>query len=100
MASKNYICERCGGVAVICHHRRYITPANITDPNITYNWGNLEALCQECHNKEHMQKQTKVIFNDAGEVDKVKDGAQVREFKRAQKDITALLAKIDRVESP
>ena len=100
MASKNYICERCGGVAVICHHRRYITPANITDPNITYNWGNLEALCQECHNKEHMQKQTKVIFDDAGEVAKVKDGAQVREFKRAQKDITALLAKIDRVESP
>ncbi|MBO5480156.1 MAG: HNH endonuclease [Clostridia bacterium] len=100
MASKQYVCERCGGVAVICHHRRHITPANITDPNITYNWGNLEALCQDCHNKEHMQKNTKIIFDDAGQVEKVKDGAQVRDFKQACNHIDALLSKFDRVESP
>lgn len=56
MASKHYICERCGGVAVICHHRKHITPFNISNPNITLNWDNLEALCQTCHNEEHRSK--------------------------------------------
>jgi 5-methylcytosine-specific restriction endonuclease McrA len=56
MSSKNYICERCGEVAVICHHKKHITPANISDPNITLNWDNLEALCQACHNEVHMSK--------------------------------------------
>ncbi|TYR78446.1 HNH endonuclease [Priestia megaterium] len=53
MQSKNYVCERCGGIAVICHHKTYITPENIHDPNITLNWMNLEALCQTCHQHEH-----------------------------------------------
>lgn len=54
MESKYYICERCGGVAKICHHKIYLTPANINDPNITLNWDNLEALCQDCHTREHL----------------------------------------------
>lgn len=54
MASKHYICERCGGLAEICHHKVYITPKNIHDPSITLSWSNLEALCQTCHNQEHM----------------------------------------------
>ncbi|KMJ56446.1 HNH endonuclease [Bacillus sp. LL01] len=53
MQSKNYVCERCGGIATICHHKEYITPDNISDPTITLNWMNLEALCQTCHNLEH-----------------------------------------------
>ena len=53
MASRHYVCERCGGVARIVHQRIYITPENIHDPNITLKWGNLEVLCQECHNTEH-----------------------------------------------
>lgn len=53
MASKHYICERCGKPARIVHHKTYITPQNIHDVNITLNWSNLEALCQDCHNKEH-----------------------------------------------
>ncbi|WP_449354401.1 HNH endonuclease [Virgibacillus natechei] len=53
MQSQHYVCERCGGVASICHHKEYITPANISDPNITLNWERLEALCQTCHNIEH-----------------------------------------------
>ena len=54
MSSKHYICERCGGMAKICHHKTYITPQNINDPNITLSWSGLEALCQDCHNKEHL----------------------------------------------
>ena len=53
MQSVNYICVRCGDIATICHHKTYITPENINDPNVTLNWNNLEALCQTCHNLEH-----------------------------------------------
>ncbi|MEN1969494.1 HNH endonuclease [Lentibacillus sp. N15] len=53
MLSQNYVCERCGDAAKICHHKIYITPSNIHDPNITLNWDLLEALCQDCHNEEH-----------------------------------------------
>jgi 5-methylcytosine-specific restriction endonuclease McrA len=57
MTSKYYLCERCEGVAVICHHKTHITPANINDPNITLSWDNLQALCVECHNVVHGNSQ-------------------------------------------
>lgn len=53
MASKNYICERCGGLAYIVHHIKHITPSNIDNPNITLSWDNLQALCLDCHNAAH-----------------------------------------------
>lgn len=94
MTSKNYICERCGNVAKICHHKKYLTPANITDPSIALNWDNLECLCQECHNMEHMQKHNKTIFNSAGDVIQVKESAEIRQFKKAAADIDKLLEKM------
>lgn len=72
MASQYYICERCGGVARIVHHIQYITPQNINDPNITLSWDNLEALCIDCHNAEHMSKggacAEGLRFNSNGEI--------------------------------
>lgn len=56
LISQQYICERCGAPAKIVHHKDYITQANINDQSITLCWDNLEALCQECHNKEHHAK--------------------------------------------
>lgn len=53
LSSKNYCCERCGDVAVIVHHKTYLTPANISDAYVSLGWDNLEALCQTCHNMEH-----------------------------------------------
>ena len=53
MTSQCYVCERCGGVARVVHHKRYITPQNISDPYVTLDWNNLEALCMDCHNAEH-----------------------------------------------
>lgn len=50
-----YTCQRCGKPAKIVHHKVWLTPENITDPNITLNWDNLEPLCQDCHNQEHKQ---------------------------------------------
>lgn len=53
MEKVNHICERCGRPAKIVHHRRHIDGANIHDAAVTLDFGNLEALCQECHNREH-----------------------------------------------
>ncbi len=56
-ASQNGLCERCKQAGDIVHHKKYITPSNINDPLITLDWANLELLCQDCHNKEHLRQQ-------------------------------------------
>lgn len=53
MQSRNYICERCGRLATIAHHKIHLNPSNINDPNITLNWDNLMAVCLDCHNSLH-----------------------------------------------
>lgn len=53
MASKHYICERCGRPAQICHHKTYLNGTNVHDPAIALSFDNLEALCLDCHNAEH-----------------------------------------------
>ena len=52
--SVNGLCERCKQAGDIVHHKIYITQKNINNPDIVLNWNNLELLCQDCHNKEHM----------------------------------------------
>lgn len=52
---KHGLCERCGNGGLIVHHKRYITPDNISDPEITLNWDNLELLCERCHQHEHFK---------------------------------------------
>ncbi|CAM3876118.1 HNH endonuclease [Cohnella lubricantis] len=47
------LCERCGGPGKIVHHKVWLTPQNINDPNVSLNHALLELLCQDCHNKEH-----------------------------------------------
>ena len=69
MQSQNYICERCGGLAVICHHKIWLNESNVDDPMMTYNWDNLEALCIDCHNKEHFGSKSiddELMFDDNG----------------------------------
>jgi len=76
MESRNYMCERCGNVATICHHKIYINPRNINDPSITLNPENLECLCQECHNKEHFKRRYSpigVTFDENGNLVKAPD---------------------------
>lgn len=51
--SKHGLCERCGGPGKIGHHKIYLTPQNINDPDVALNFENLELLCQDCHNQEH-----------------------------------------------
>lgn len=54
------LCERCGKPGKILHHKTYLTPENMNDPYITLGWQNLEYLCQDCHNNEHMEIQSEV----------------------------------------
>jgi len=72
--SKFGVCERCGRphIEMIVHHKVYLTPENIIDPDIALNFDNLELLCIVCHNKEHFQKYSPVredvVFNEQGEL--------------------------------
>lgn len=62
LISQDYICERCGEPAKIVHHKRYITRENINDTSVTLCWDNLEALCQDCHNKEHHKRAPRLRY--------------------------------------
>lgn len=70
MIAQHGLCERCGEPAKIVHHKRHITQKNINNTDITLNWDNLEALCQDCHNKEHHagERQKRYMFDEAGNV--------------------------------
>lgn len=54
------LCERCKGLGKIVHHKIYLTPDNINDPNISLNFDNLELLCRTCHNREHHEKYSSI----------------------------------------
>lgn len=94
MMSQSYICERCGKPATICHHKRYLSPANISDPTISLNFENLEALCHDCHNKEHMTKYSKAIFSSCGDMVGVKKSQSEKSFEADRKKIDELLEKM------
>lgn len=58
LASQDGLCERCRAAgklvpATIVHHRIHLTKDLMNDPQYTMAWANLEALCQDCHNREH-----------------------------------------------
>jgi|SRR5665648_8643 len=72
MGTKFFICNRCEGAATIAHHTTYLTPNNISDPEISLNHDRLEALCHDCHTKEHLGKGGAVVeglmFDDSGQL--------------------------------
>ena len=47
------LCVRCGAPGEIVHHKRHLTPENISDSSVTLNEKNLETLCRSCHAIEH-----------------------------------------------
>lgn len=71
LQSKHFLCERCQGPATTVHHRVYLTPSNIADPEIALGWQNLEAICPGCHHIEHYGGEVvrdDVCFNSNGEL--------------------------------
>lgn len=60
---KRGLCERCLAKGIVkpgrhVHHKIRLTAANITNPDVTLNWNNLELLCEECHEEEHSLSHT------------------------------------------
>lgn len=52
------LCERCLAKGIIkqgdhVHHKIELTVENMNDPNIAYDFNNLELLCFDCHMAEH-----------------------------------------------
>ena len=46
------LCERCRkALGYIVHHKVHITPANISNPDVTLNHDNLQYLCKACHDE-------------------------------------------------
>ena len=85
MESKNYICERCGQPATICHHKIYLSAENLADAEIAYSFKNLECLCQACHNLEHEHfQQVGAVFSSGGNVVYARESKEILEFKAAK----------------
>lgn len=67
------LCERCLAHGIvrpgyIVHHKKYITPETITNPEVLLNHDNLEYLCMDCHNNEHFANQKRYIVRENGEI--------------------------------
>ena len=70
------LCERCKAQGIyvpakIVHHKEHLNHGNMNDPRVAYGFDNLEALCLECHNKEHikgMRKNRRWSVDDSGKV--------------------------------
>lgn len=41
----------------IVHHKRHISPDNITDPRVILDWDNLQLVCRDCHAAIHAGKE-------------------------------------------
>ena len=57
----NYLCIRCGNPAEEVHHKKHLTPKNITDANISLNPDNLICLCRDCHFAEHKADKERAV---------------------------------------
>lgn len=53
IASAGYLCEVCGGLGEIVHHKIPLSEANMHDPKISINNDNLQLVCRSCHKRIH-----------------------------------------------
>ena len=53
MASVGHLCEVCGGLGEIVHHKIPLSEANMHDPKISINNDNLQLVCRSCHKRIH-----------------------------------------------
>ncbi len=96
MESVNYICERCGKPAQICHHRTWLNAANINNLSIALSFDNLEALCIDCHNAEHGLKHNVTLFNEDGSIKSVKETPEAKDMKKQALEIDGLLKRLEK----
>lgn len=59
------LCETCHKrYGVIVHHKIWLTPENISDPEISLNHKHLKYDCLECHNREKENDTQRIILFD------------------------------------
>lgn len=85
LQQKNFICERCGELATIVHHKQRLNANNVDNAAIALSENNLEALCLSCHNREHFGINKSIrecVFDAAGNCVGVRsrESSTVREF--------------------
>ncbi len=73
MKSKRGLCEICMSKGLIkpceiVHHKIELTPENITNPDITLNWNNLQCVCRDCHAKIHDRSGKRYKVDEFGRV--------------------------------
>lgn len=60
------LCERCRQVpGYIVHHKVWLTPQNINNPDISLCHDNLEYVCLDCHNRIENESRY-CLFDDVG----------------------------------
>jgi len=64
------LCQRCGEeLGYIVHHKEWLTPENVNDPDIALNHDNLEYVCLLCHNKiDQESEDARYRFGPDGQV--------------------------------
>lgn len=68
------LCAECGNPGQEVHHKEFLSPDNINDPNIALGEDNLILLCRDCHHRRHDKKETTRVgltFNENGELVRV-----------------------------
>lgn len=73
MKSVGGLCEKCLQLGQITpaeevHHKVFLTPQNISDPNVTLSFGNLIALCREHHRQAHGGRVVRYEVDEYGRV--------------------------------
>ena len=67
---KKIFCERCGTeLGTQVHHRIRLTPENLYSAEISLDEGNLELLCDQCHEKEHGKHRMRAMPDGHVELD-------------------------------
>lgn len=81
--ARDYVFNRDNGLCQDClkkgkltpgkevHHKVFLTPLNINDPDITLNENNLILLCKDCHHNRHNERKSVrdgLMFNEYGEL--------------------------------
>lgn len=69
------LCAKCGEPGKIVHHKTYLTPYNIDNPDVTLNEDNLVLLCKDCHEKIHSEAKSVIRdglrFTSTGDIEPI-----------------------------
>lgn len=53
ISSAGFLCEVCGELGEIVHHKIPLTEVNMNNPKISISNDNLQLVCRSCHKRIH-----------------------------------------------